>query len=80
MRLGLRRRLLGYVWLLHLAVFALVLCALFAVIDESLQNFIPGRTGSLADVIVDISGAVLAYFSYLAISFLLRMWKYLLHV
>src|SRR5439155_18593393 len=26
--------------------YALLLCAAFAVIDESLQNFMPGRTGS----------------------------------
>jgi VanZ family protein len=46
---------------------ALSLCALFAVIDESLQSFMPGRTGSLADVIVDASGATLAYLLYRAI-------------
>jgi VanZ family protein len=43
---------------------ALLLCAAFAVIDEFLQNFMPGRTGSLADVIVDVSGATLAYVVY----------------
>ena len=46
---------------------ALLLCAAFAVIDESFQNFMPGRTGSLADVIVDVSGATLAYVVYRAI-------------
>jgi VanZ family protein len=46
---------------------ALLLCAAFAIIDESLQNFMPGRTGSLADVIVDVSGATLAYLVYRAI-------------
>ncbi len=46
---------------------ALLLCAAFAIIDESLQNFMPGRTGSLADVIVDVSGATLAYVAYRAI-------------
>jgi VanZ family protein len=45
-------------------VLALGLCTLFAVIDESLQAFIPGRTGSLQDVVVDTSGAVFAYFLY----------------
>jgi VanZ family protein len=43
---------------------ALLLCAVFAVIDESLQSFMPGRTGSLADVIVDVSGTTLAYLVY----------------
>lgn len=48
-------------------VLALALCVLFAVIDESIQNFIPGRSGSVADVIIDASGAVFAYFAYVAI-------------
>jgi VanZ family protein len=46
---------------------ALLLCGVFAVIDESFQHFMPGRTGSLADVIVDVSGATLAYLVYRAI-------------
>lgn len=46
---------------------ALALCAGFAVTDESLQTFIPGRDGSLLDVILDTSGAIFAYFVYLAI-------------
>ena len=48
-------------------LFALGLCILFAVIDESLQNFMPGRTGSIVDVVIDTAGAVFAYFAYLAI-------------
>ena len=46
---------------------ALLLCAAFAVIDESIQNFMPGRTGSLTDVVGDVSGATLAYVVYRAI-------------
>jgi hypothetical protein len=46
---------------------ALFLCAVFAIVDESLQNFMPGRTGSLADVIVDVSGGTVAYLVYKAI-------------
>ena len=45
---------------------ALLLCTAFAVIDESFQSFMPGRTGSVADVIVDVSGATLAYAIYRA--------------
>ena len=60
-------------------VFALVLCVLFAVIDESLQNFMPGRTGSVTDVIIDTSGAVSAYVAYLAIINLLKTRNYPLH-
>jgi VanZ family protein len=47
---------------------ALILCVLFAVIDESVQTLIPGRIGSLADVILDASGAIFAYFTYRAIA------------
>ena len=57
-------------------VFALVLCVLFAMIDESLQNFMPGRTGSVTDVIIDTSGAVSAYVAYLAIIHLLNTLNY----
>jgi len=46
---------------------ALTLCVIFAVIDESLQTFMPGRTGSLDDVILDTSGVIVAYFAYRAI-------------
>jgi VanZ family protein len=46
---------------------ALMLCVLFAAIDEFLQTFRLGRNGSLADVILDASGAVSAYFVYRAI-------------
>ena len=45
---------------------ALGLCALFAMIDEFLQTFIPGRSGSLLDVILDTTGALFAYFVYRA--------------
>jgi len=46
---------------------AFALCVLFAAIDESLQTFLPGRNGSLSDVLLDTSGAVFAYFTYRAI-------------
>jgi VanZ family protein len=46
---------------------ALALCALFASVDEFFQTFIPGRSGSILDVILDTSGALFAYFVYRAI-------------
>jgi VanZ family protein len=49
---------------------ALLVCGVFAMIDESLQNFMPGRTGSLADVMVDTSGATFAYLAHRAISWI----------
>ncbi|MGA2412018.1 MAG: VanZ family protein [Candidatus Binataceae bacterium] len=47
---------------------ALVLCALFAVIDESIQAFTPGRNGSVLDVILDTSGALCGFFLNSAIA------------
>jgi VanZ family protein len=49
------------------------------VIDESIQNFMPGRTGSIADIVIDTSGAMFAYFAYLAIIKLLKLRKYPAH-
>jgi VanZ family protein len=43
---------------------ALIICALFAMIDEFLQTYTPGRSGSFLDVILDTSGALFAYFVY----------------
>lgn len=39
---------------------ALALCAALAALDEYHQTFIPGRSGELRDVCVDMAGAVLA--------------------
>jgi VanZ family protein len=60
-------------------LFAFGLCVSFAVIDESIQNFMPGRTGSIADIVIDTSGAMFAYFAYLAIIKLLKLRKYPAH-
>jgi VanZ family protein len=48
--------------------FALIMCAVFAVLDETLQTFAPGRNGSLFDVALDVSGALFSFFVYSAIS------------
>jgi len=45
---------------------ALVLCAIFAVLDETLQAFTPARTASIYDVALDLSGALLSFFLYSA--------------
>jgi VanZ family protein len=42
--------------------FALIMCAGFAVLDETLQTLTPGRNGSLFDVALDISGALFSFF------------------
>ncbi len=51
---------------------ALVLCAVFAVLDETLQAFTPGRTGSIYDVALDISGALFSFVMYSAFTMVRR--------
>ena len=41
--------------------------ALFAGVDELIQRFVPGRGSSFADVLIDVSGAVLGTLLVLAI-------------
>lgn len=43
----------------------LLVCVIYAISDEVHQAFIPGRTSSVKDVIIDISGAVVGMFIYL---------------
>jgi VanZ family protein len=43
---------------------ALALCAVFAVLDETLQAFTPARTASIYDVALDMSGVMLSFFLY----------------
>ena len=47
---------------------ALILCAVFAVLDATLQAFTPGRNGSTYDVALDVSGALFGFFVWSAIS------------
>ena len=47
---------------------ALILCTVFAVLDETLQAFTPGRNGSIYDVALDVSGALFGFFVWSAIS------------
>jgi VanZ family protein len=53
-------------------VFAFLACVLVAVCDETIQLFIPGRVGMLADVILDSIGSlasIMVYFVFYSISF-----------
>ena len=60
---------LGTLWLLCLYSFfrkkvysflAFAICALIGIIDEIIQLFVPGRVGSISDVLLDSSGALFA--------------------
>ncbi|MGO9061605.1 MAG: VanZ family protein [Candidatus Binataceae bacterium] len=45
---------------------ALALCAIFAVLDETLQAFTPARTASIYDVALDMSGVLFSFFVFSA--------------
>jgi VanZ family protein len=47
----------GERWSVRAATLALLLAAVYAAGDEVHQLFVPGRTGSAADVLIDVSGA-----------------------
>lgn len=49
------------------AVFAWTLCAFAALLDETIQLFIPGRSGEITDVWIDSAGAFLGCFTAWAI-------------
>jgi len=46
----------------------LLLCAVYAATDEFHQAFVPSRTASLRDVMIDICGAMLAVVFYWSIA------------
>ena len=46
------------------AVLALVACALYALLDEGHQSFVPNRTASFYDVALDCSGALFSNFMH----------------
>ena len=46
---------------------ALVLCLATAVVDECIQLFVPGRSGELRDVCIDMAGSVLGVLAIIVI-------------
>lgn len=48
--------------------FALIRCAVFAVLDKTLHTLTPGRNGSIFDVAFGVSRALFSFLVYLAIS------------
>lgn len=51
-----------------IALWAFILTFFYAISDEYHQTFIPGRTGTLRDVMIDTGGEILAW---------IGIWKYL---
>lgn len=44
-------------WSLKTCIYALLICAVYAMTDEVHQLFIPGRSGEMKDVLIDTIGA-----------------------
>lgn len=53
-------QLLQYTKLKKKELYAILLCLLYAFLDEFHQLFVNGRTGQIKDVIIDIIGAITA--------------------
>jgi VanZ family protein len=51
----------------HRRFTALGLCAVFAILDESVQAFAPARSASIYDVALDLSGALFGFFLHSAL-------------
>ena len=49
-------------WSMRWAMAALAAALLIASIDEWHQTFVPGRTGAVTDVLIDVCGAAIAQF------------------
>jgi VanZ family protein len=49
-----------------LALRTLAACAAYALLDEAHQSFVPSRTGSIVDVLVDTTGATIGTFAITA--------------
>lgn len=49
-----------------LALRTLAACAAYALLDEAHQSFVPSRTGSIVDVLVDTTGATIGAFTIAA--------------
>ncbi|KGM94526.1 VanZ family protein [Clostridium novyi A str. 4552] len=46
-------------------IFALLICVIYAISDEIHQTFVPGRTGMVKDVFIDIAGATVGILGYI---------------
>ena len=54
---------------------AAVLCAALAALDEYHQTMVPGRSGQIQDVLIDLSGAALALLLVTLIQWSIRRWR-----
>lgn len=52
---------------LKLALIAIGMTVLYAAIDEFHQTFVPGRSGEIRDILIDLIGACIGYFVFLII-------------
>ena len=58
----------------------LILCLVTAAVDEIIQLFVPGRSGELRDVCIDVSGAFLGSGLFWAVFGRKRSWNFRMRV
>ena len=56
-------------------IITLMICIIFACLDEFHQTFVPGRMGQLKDVIVDMTGMIFAIIIYSTYYYTYKMGK-----
>ncbi|AIF44544.1 VanZ family protein [Virgibacillus sp. SK37] len=56
-------------------ILALLICVLYAIVDEVHQLFIPGRSGEVRDVLIDTAGASVGIGVYLLINIIVKKGK-----
>ena len=44
----------------------------YACVDEYIQTFIPGRSGNIGDIMIDVSGVLIGVLLYKMISYFMR--------
>lgn len=57
------------------ALFSLIFCLLYAISDEIHQRFVPGRSGQITDVLIDLSGSLVGILIISTILYLINRKK-----
>ena len=52
-------------------IISFIISSGYACVDEYIQTFIPGRSGNIGDVIIDVSGVIVGLFLYLIINYII---------
>ena len=52
-------------------IISFIISSGYACVDEYIQTFIPGRSGNIGDVMIDICGVIVGLFLYLIINYII---------